>query len=365
MDKTVVGLFDTFATAQQVVQRLLDQGFPRGNVSLIANESDISHANEVAADANATRSSGQGAVGGSLVGGALGLLVGVGVFAIPGIGPVLAIGPLAAALGSTALGAGIGAATGGLIGALTGAGVPAEEADYYSEGVRRGGTLVVVITADDQAALAYTVMQEAGAVDLKTRSEGWRQSGWQHFDPDAEPYRSGDPSNWEKSSKLGTVSGSFTGAAAGAVIGAIAGPPGAIIGAAAGAAVGGGVGAAADSAGAVADDMDQRWATPEAYTSSPREKWTEDPHLFEAHEADFRQHHHAYFSQSGRAYEDYVAIYRYGYQLGLDPRYKQNEWTEIEPLARQHWEEEQKPQPWNQISDIVEYAWQKARGHTA
>ncbi|KPV48230.1 hypothetical protein SE17_39190, partial [Kouleothrix aurantiaca] len=143
MAKTIVGLFDTSTEAQNVVQQLVDGGFSRDSISVLANNRDGYTPSDTTATAEGA---GAGAVGGGVLGGVLGLLVGVGALAIPGIGPVLAAGPLAAALGaagaSTLVGAGIGAAAGGIIGALVGAGIPEEDAGFYAEGVRRGGTLV-------------------------------------------------------------------------------------------------------------------------------------------------------------------------------------------------------------------------------
>jgi hypothetical protein len=81
-------------------------------------------AKEVAAKEGAAT----GAVSGGVLGGILGLLAGIGALAIPGIGAVVAAGPLAAAL----VGAGVGAATGGLVGALVGLGIPKDEAENYA-----------------------------------------------------------------------------------------------------------------------------------------------------------------------------------------------------------------------------------------
>jgi len=124
------------------------------------------------------------------------LLVGVGALAIPGIGPVLAAGPLAAALGtagaSTLVGAGVGAATGGLIGGLIGLGIPEEDANMYAEGVRRGGTLVTAQVADNLADRAAAIMQREGIVDLDAEGATWQQSGWKRFDPNAKPYSTSD-----------------------------------------------------------------------------------------------------------------------------------------------------------------------------
>lgn len=200
MAKTVVGLFDSYAEAQHVVQDLMDSGFRRDDISVVANESarGATGAREVGERSKADEGAASGAVGGTVIGGAAGLLIGAGLLAIPGIGPVLAAGPLAAAIGTTAatvgagaLGAGIGAATGGLLGGLVGAGVPDEDAHFYTEGVRRGGTLVSVSTDDAMANRAFSIMQRHGAVDIDDRRSEWRRGGWTGFDPNAGPYDSG------------------------------------------------------------------------------------------------------------------------------------------------------------------------------
>lgn len=200
MAKTVIGLFDTASEAEHVVQSLTDYGFSNNEISVVANDTrgeygrsrEVSRTNQDQGD-KVAESAGAGAVGGTVIGGTLGLLVGAGMLTIPGIGPVLAAGPIAAALGSTALGAGIGAAAGGLVGSLVGLGVPEDEADYYAEGVRRGGTLVSVSADGARADQAYQIMQSHGAVDIKERGTSWRDEGWTRFDPAAEPYDSSRP----------------------------------------------------------------------------------------------------------------------------------------------------------------------------
>jgi uncharacterized membrane protein len=201
MAKTVIGLFDSAREAEHVVQALTDYGFGNNEISVVANDArgEYGRAREVSRESGSDKSdqvaesAGAGAVGGTVIGGALGLLVGAGLLTVPGVGPVLAAGPIAAALGSTALGAGIGAAAGGLVGSLVGLGVPEDEADYYAEGVRRGGTLVSVSADGRRADEAYRIMQSHGAVDIKERGSTWRDEGWTRFDPTAEPYNPTGP----------------------------------------------------------------------------------------------------------------------------------------------------------------------------
>ena len=202
MAKTVVGLFDTTDEANTVVTDLVNQGFNRNDISVVANDAagkykqtgtgttttGTTTASGNADGEDAADAAGSGAVSGTMVGGGLGLLVGLGALLIPGIGPVIAAGPIATVLGMTAAGAGIGAAAGGLIGALTHAGVPEDDANYYAEGVKRGGTLVMVAAPDDRAQTAYDVMQNHGAVDIDERAEDYRKEGFQKFDPNSQPY---------------------------------------------------------------------------------------------------------------------------------------------------------------------------------
>ncbi len=198
MSKTVVGLFDDYQDAQNVVRDLTTAGFRRESISLAANKTASGYTGDGSDFGTGTGQTGH-AVGkdagvGAGVGGVVGLLVGLGLLTIPGIGPVLAAGPIAAALGigaaatSTVVGAGIGAVAGGLIGGLTHLGVPKEHAEYYAEGVRRGGTLVTVDAPDNQAQQAVDIMNGNGAVDIDTRGAAYRSSGYTGYTETAAPY---------------------------------------------------------------------------------------------------------------------------------------------------------------------------------
>jgi len=131
-------------------------------------------------DTNAAEGAGIGAT----VGGAAGLLAGLGMLAIPGIGPVVAAGWLA----STALGAAAGAAAGGLVGSFTNAGIDEDDAHYYAETVRRGGTVVSVRAADEHAATVEAILDGATPIDRDARMAQYRQEGWSRFDDEADPY---------------------------------------------------------------------------------------------------------------------------------------------------------------------------------
>ena len=187
--KTVVGLYDELANAHDTVNDLVTAGFDRNNISLVAGDRDNTYSDSLRAGAaadEATENAMAGALTGGAIGGMAGMLVGLGALAIPGLGPVIAAGPIVAGL----TGAGIGAAAGGLLGALVGWGIPEEHATYYAEGVRRGSTLVAVKADESRVEEAVNVMDRHNPVNIERRSEYWRSSGWSGYDPQAGAYTS-------------------------------------------------------------------------------------------------------------------------------------------------------------------------------
>ena len=191
MDMVLTRLFDTYDHATEAVVDLEASGVPHNAISLIANNADNRHGGGAVeetepADAVAD-SAGTGASVGTVLGGGAGLLAGLGMLAIPGIGPVVAAGWLVA----TALGAGVGAASGGLLGSLIGAGVAETDAHTYAEGVRRGGTLVTVRADGSQSAMVEAILAKHASVDISTRADEYRRGGWSRFDESAPAYTAG------------------------------------------------------------------------------------------------------------------------------------------------------------------------------
>ena len=192
MSQTLTGLFDNYDDAKQAVSSLESAGVPHSDISIVAsnahgahdatNETTTDHADNMAEDA------GKGAKIGATVGGVGGLLAGLGLLAIPGLGPVVAAGWLASTLVGAVGGAAIGGATGGLVGGLTDAGVPAEDAHVYAEGVRRGGTLVTARVPDEMATSAKTILSGDKTVNIATRRTDYQKQGWTRFDEAAAPY---------------------------------------------------------------------------------------------------------------------------------------------------------------------------------
>ncbi|KQT18980.1 MAG: hypothetical protein ACOY3N_25770 [Bradyrhizobium sp.] len=189
MTTTISRLYDNYSDAERAVARLESAGVPHSDISLVANNSDNwygSSSGKVDRDRDGTddrvEGAGTGAGIGAGLGGTAGLLAGLGLLAIPGLGPVVAAGWLAA----TAAGAAAGAATGGIIGALTEAGVSKEDASRYAEGVRRGGTLVSARVPDQDRARLDALLHEK-SVNLGERSATWQKAGWTDFDAASPP----------------------------------------------------------------------------------------------------------------------------------------------------------------------------------
>ena len=190
MIKTAIGSFDSIAEAASVAFELRAAGFLENDVNVVANNTRREYANDVdprppgAPAEDAATGTAAGVVAGGALGGAAGLAASLMGIAIPGVGAILAAGPIAAAL----VGAGAGAVAGGLIGGLADLGVPETHAEYYAEAVRRGGALVTVRTDASRTEEAEKIMRENGAIDIDDRVARWRSTGWKGYNPNDAPF---------------------------------------------------------------------------------------------------------------------------------------------------------------------------------
>ncbi|UQZ35132.1 hypothetical protein C2I18_17320 [Paenibacillus sp. PK3_47] len=155
MNKKIVGVFYTEHEASSAIEDLKNHGFLTEDISVIArNKRDV----EAISDETGTKAPegmASGAATGGILGGLTGLLAGIGALAIPGIGPIIAAGPIAATL----TGAAVGAGTGGLVGGLIGLGIPEDEAQTYDNYVDEGRILVMVDADSSQVNDVYTVFR--------------------------------------------------------------------------------------------------------------------------------------------------------------------------------------------------------------
>ncbi|WP_010160710.1 MULTISPECIES: general stress protein [unclassified Sphingomonas] len=191
MTQTITGLFDQYDDARRAVQDLEAAGIAHRDISIVGHDKHGTVADRDTAEA-ASEDAGIGAGLGAAVGGVGGLLAGLGLLAIPGVGPVVAAGWLAATAVGAAGGAAIGAAAGGLVGALTHAGVPERDANVYAEGVRRGGTLVIAKVDEAHVQIARNILGDERSVDVVDRRNAYEADGWKQFDETSPAYSDAD-----------------------------------------------------------------------------------------------------------------------------------------------------------------------------
>jgi uncharacterized protein (TIGR02271 family) len=402
MAKTVVGSFDSYSEAQSVVEELVNIGVPRDEISIVANDT-AGRYSEGRTDTSGTASgAGKGAVVGGAIGGAAGLAAGLAGLAIPGIGPIIAAGPIAAALA----GAGAGAVAGGLIGGLTHLGVSEEDAHVYAESVRRGGALVTVRAEENTAERAAEVMRNHNAVDVDRRAEEWKRGGWSGFDANAQPYSAQNDIERDRQTVLPVVEeelnvGKRQVQRGGVRVNArmteqpveeqvrlreeharverrpVDRPA-----------------TEADLAAFKEGTIEVRESAEEAVVAkqarvveevivgkevSERTDTVSDTVRRTEVDVDrvgsgrlsgspagandpFRTHYQTHYASTGRAYDEYAPAYQYGSTLRSDARYSGRDWSTIEPEARRDWEASHRGSPWENFKDAVRHGWESVTG---
>jgi uncharacterized protein (TIGR02271 family) len=367
MAKTLlVGLYDTFTDAQQVVQELEKSGFSRSRISLATHSAgDVKnqHVDYVYTEKKPSTDQGRK-----------------------------------------------------LINLLTDYGVPQHEVDSYAEGVRRGGALVLVKATEVETERGLAIMKQLRPVDIDQRLDKWRQEGWNRFDPDAEPYAVADVTRErERYGQHMTDEGEvtipvveeeltvgkrevereririhtyveeqpvaedvrlreervtverhpvnrpateadldtfreetmeFTETAEEAVVSRRARVVEEVT---------------------VQKDVAERT---EMVHDTVRRTHVDVDHeaiptatnqrAFETYDTDFRRHYDATFASSGGAYNDYEPAYRYGYSLGYDERYRDRDWATVEADARRDWEARHQG-TWERFKDAIRHGWTQVR----
>jgi len=162
------GIYATREMAENGVDRLLAGGFRNEDISVLLQDNvgtkDFAHEKHTKAPEGATT----GAVAGGIIGGTIGALIGVGALAIPGVGPLIAAGPIIAAL----TGVGSGGVVGGIIGALVGMGIPEYEAKRYEGRIKEGGILASVhCDNSDWISKAKQILRDTGAEEIASAGE--------------------------------------------------------------------------------------------------------------------------------------------------------------------------------------------------
>jgi hypothetical protein len=165
----VFGIYSTRAAVENATDSLVQAGFPVGDISVLLPES-LGGPKDMGTEkaTKAPEGAAAGVTTGGVIGGTLGVLAGVGLLAIPGLGPFIAAGPIMAGLA----GLGVGGAIGGVTGALVGMGIPEFEAKRYEGRLKTGGILLSVhCDTSDEITRAKEVLKRTGAEDVSSTGE--------------------------------------------------------------------------------------------------------------------------------------------------------------------------------------------------
>lgn len=379
--KTVVGLYEDINDARAAIEELISAGFDRSDVSLLASNRWTDDEIGVAT-VNADQMGSDVATGiatGGALGGLGGVLLGLGALAIPGLGPIIAAGPLVAGLA----GAGIGAAVGGLVGALVNWGIPPDEADVYAESVRRGGILVGLKTDEAHVEVAVAIMNRYGPIDIERRSAYWRATGWTGYEAssaawspdevaadeiaysDYLDYSTYAPAYREHYDSIYRNAGRQY----------IWYEP----------AYRYGYNLAHDKHYAgheVWDDLELEarrgweqtdYAVERAWNDikdAVRSGWEEVKDAFDIDsdyglfEPSFREHYDSVYAGRGFDYDWYSPGYRFGYGLAMDDRWNEyDSWDQLEVEARREWEQSETAfgRLWDDVKDAIRRGWEEVR----
>ena len=166
--KAVFGIYDSRAEAESAANRILESGFSRDDVSVLMSDTQSTKDFATKKNTKAPEGTTTGGVIGGAAGGVLGLLAGIGSLSIPGLGPLIAAGPIMAVLA----GIGSGGVVGGIIGALVGMGIPEYEAKRYEGRVKEGGVLLSVhCDTGEEVDRAKSLLEDTGAEDISSAAE--------------------------------------------------------------------------------------------------------------------------------------------------------------------------------------------------
>lgn len=157
MEKKVIGYFDNSGQAEQAANELKGMGLKE--ISIIGNDNGKKSGNKDQDEDGIGWGLSSATMKGGAIGGIAGLVAGAGALAIPGIGPIVAMGPLAAALG--------GVATGGVAGALVDYGIPKDQSNLYETRIKEGKTVMIIKTDEGKTDTVATILKNHGAQDVR------------------------------------------------------------------------------------------------------------------------------------------------------------------------------------------------------
>lgn len=164
----VFGIYGARAQVESTIERLRTEGFTNSSISVLFPENLGAQEMGLKKETKAPEGTVTGVGSGAILGGTVGWLAGIGILAIPGFGPLIAAGPIMAALAGASVGGGVG----GVLGALAGFGIPEYEAKRYTGRIKEGGILLSVHCDNAKdVERAKETLKQTGAQDIASSGE--------------------------------------------------------------------------------------------------------------------------------------------------------------------------------------------------
>ncbi len=179
MARTVIALYDDFNSASNAIEGLIGRGFIRESIGFVSNDVRGEHAATLNPDPTSTLNQAVDKEKKAQLNDLKRALINLKLMEISGTGPIVAAGPITTPL----------TASSELMRSLITLGIPEQSAHYYAEGVRRGGTIVVMEVSHEATQDAIKILNEHRPVDMKKRVAHWQDVGWSEYNPEAEPLR--------------------------------------------------------------------------------------------------------------------------------------------------------------------------------
>lgn len=155
--KAVVGIFNTLSAAEQAVTQLRSNGFNTEEINIVSKDTSATSSTNKGDDTIM-----DGTMTGGAIGGIGGLLLSAGALTIPGLGSIIAAGPIAATIA--------GAIGGGVTGGLIDWGIPSDKSEEYNDQISSGNTLAVIKTPESKVAQAVQILTSGGATNIETHN---------------------------------------------------------------------------------------------------------------------------------------------------------------------------------------------------
>lgn len=236
--------------------------------------------------------------------------------------------------------------------------------DIYSEAVRRGSCVLTAhADSDERRDQAADIMNRFDPIDIDERAEHWRSHGWTGYDEsapmftDSEIEKDRSVHGQDRGARATTGTQADTNAApATQATGGQEQAPIPVVDEELR------VGKRSAQRGGVRvyPHVTDKPAQEPAVSKTARSDYVDT--RMASDDADYREHWQNAYGSSGGRYEDYDAAYRYGTTMASGERFKNYRWEDVEPDMRSAWESTHPESTWEQVKDAVRFGAERVTG---